>query len=77
MYLQQLSVVAGILSTILFAASNIPMLVRAFRTRDLRSYSLIHLAMSNVGNAAHWVYIVGLPAGPIWVLHGFYTMTAL
>jgi hypothetical protein len=71
----QLSLVAGILSTVLFAVSNVPMLVKAFRTRDLRSYSPTQIALSNIGNAVHWVYILGLPAGPIWILHGFYTIS--
>ena len=70
-----LSLWAGICSTVLFAASNIPMLLKACRTRDVRSYSVTHIAMSNVGNAVHWVYILGLPAGPLWTLHGFYTIT--
>lgn len=70
-----LSLIAGIISTVLFATSNIPMLVKAFRTRDLRSYSLIQIALSNAGNAVHWVYILDLPAGPIWILHGFYTVS--
>lgn len=75
MQTQQLSLVAGILSTVLFAASNIPMLLKAFRTKDLRSYSPLQIILSNVGNAVHWFYILGLPAGPIWILHGFYTVS--
>ena len=70
-----LSLIAGIISTVLFAGSNVPMLLKAFKTRDLRSYSLTHIAMSNLGNAVHWVYIIGLPAGPLWLIHGFYTVT--
>jgi hypothetical protein len=31
--------------------------------------------MSNVGNAINWVYIASLPHGPVWWLHGFYTVT--
>ena len=76
--LQHISLLAGIISTILFASSNIPMLVKAYRTRNLQSYSLLHMVMSNVGNGVHWIYVFGLPWGPIWVLHGFYTLaTAL
>jgi hypothetical protein len=72
----QLSLFAGMISTIVFATSNIPMLVKAIRTKDLRSYSFTYIAMSNVGNGFHWVYIVGLPFGPIWFLHGFYTVAS-
>jgi hypothetical protein len=63
--------VAGAISTGLFMTSYLPMLVKAFRTRDLRSYSLGSLAVTNAGNLVHTVYIASLPVGPIWVLHGF------
>ena len=49
------------------------MLLKAFTTHDLRSYSLTHIALSNVGNLIHWVYVASLPVGPIWFLHGFFT----
>jgi len=68
----ELPVVAGAVSTVLFAASTLPMLIKAGRTRDLRSYSLSNIVLSNVGNAVHSIYIFNLPAGPIWVLHTFY-----
>ena len=71
----QLPVLAGLISTTMFVLSNFPMLIRAFRTRDLRSYSFTHILLSNVGNLIHWIYIVSLPFGPIWLLHGFYTIT--
>jgi hypothetical protein len=73
-----LPVLAGIASTIIFAASTLPMLVKAHRTRDLSSYSLGNMLLANVGNAVHSVYVLSLPPGPLWVLHGFYvTSTAL
>ena len=68
----ELPVVAGGVSTVLFAASTLPMLIKAGRTRDLRSYSLSNIVLSNVGNAVHSIYVFNLPAGPIWVLHTFY-----
>ncbi len=71
----QLPVIAGLISTTMFVLSNFPMLFKAFRTKDLRSYSLTHIALSNVGNLIHWVYIASLPFGPIWLLHGFFTVT--
>ncbi len=71
----QLSMLAGMLSTILFAGSNIPMLVKAFRTKDLRSYSLTYLVLVNLANGIHWFYIAALPFGPLWVLHSFYTLS--
>ena len=66
------SVLAGMVSTALFAASYLPMLAKALRTRDLDSYSLGYLALSNVANAVHFVYVFSLPLGPIWALHCFY-----
>ena len=68
-------VVAGAVSTAIFAASALPMLMKAFRTKDLKSYSLPNIALSNVGNVIHSVYVYSLPPGPIWVLHSFYLVT--
>ncbi len=68
---------AGSLSSLLFMLSTLPMLLKAARTRNLRSYSLANLALANLGNGLHWVYIVSLPVGPIWVLYGFSTATTL
>ena len=36
--------IAGVVSTLMFAASTLPMVVRAARTRDVSSYSRSHLA---------------------------------
>lgn len=70
-----LPVLAGTVSTTLFVVSYVPMLVKAFRTRDLESYSLGNLVIANVGNGVHSVYVVSLPVGPIWFLHGFYLLS--
>ena len=72
---QSLALLAGTLSTLLFVSSNFPMLLKAFKTQDLSSYSLTHIALSNVGNLIYWIYVVSLPVGPIWFLHGFFTVT--
>jgi len=71
-----IALLAGTVSTILFASSVLPMLVKAIRTRDLTSYSPGNLVLANVGNAVHCIYVVHLPAGPIWFLHGFYVVTS-
>jgi uncharacterized protein with PQ loop repeat len=68
--------IAGIFSTILFSVSTLPMLVKAFRTRDLHSYSLGSLLITNLGNLVHAVYVYSLPFGPLWLLHGFYLLTS-
>ncbi|OAE02483.1 hypothetical protein [Arthrobacter sp. OY3WO11] len=71
-----LPVLAGTVSTVLFALGILPMLVKAARTRDLASYSLGNLVLSNVANAVHSVYVFDLPAGPIWVLHVAYVLAS-
>jgi hypothetical protein len=73
-----LALLAGTVSTALFVTSYLPMLVKAFRTRDLSSYSRGNLVLANVGNAVYTVYVASLPLGPIWFLHSFYVLaTAL
>jgi uncharacterized protein with PQ loop repeat len=72
-----LPVLAGTVSTVIFAASTLPMLVKAGRTKDLSSYSLGNIALANVGNAVHSVYVFHLPAGPVWVLHSFYLVSTV
>ena len=67
-----LPVIAGSASTVIFAASTLPMLAKAYRSKDLSSYSLGNIALANVGNAVHCLYIFSLPPGPIWALHTFY-----
>ena len=67
-----LPVLAGIASTVIFASSTMPMLGKALRTRELGSYSLGSLALANVGNAIHSVYVFSLAPGPLWALHAFH-----
>jgi len=69
-------VLAGVVSTAVFAGSVLPMLHKAMRTRDLSSYSLGNIVLANVGNAVHSVYVFHLPAGPIWFLHSFYVVSS-
>jgi len=73
--MNSLPVLAGIASTLIFAASTLPMLVKAYRTRDLSSYSLGNILLANLGNAVHSVYVFSLPPGPLWVLHSFYLLS--
>jgi len=70
-----LPVIAGTISTTIFALSTLPMLLKAFRTKDLKSYSLGNILLANVGNVIHSVYVFNLPSGPIWLLHAFYLVT--
>jgi len=71
-----LPVLAGMVSTAVFAGSVLPMLHKALRTREMSSYSLGNIALANVGNAVHSVYVFDLPPGPIWFLHTFYVLSS-
>ena len=64
---------AGVVSTLLFLGSNLPMVLHAIKTRDVSSYSRVNLLMVNSGNAIYTIYVLSLPAGPIWLLHLVYT----
>lgn len=70
-----LPTLAGVVSTVIFALSTMPMLVKAARTKDLASYSLGNILLANTGNLVHSVYVFSLPAGPIWALHTFYLVS--
>ena len=66
---------AGAVSSVVFVCSTLPMLIKAARTRDLSSYSLGNILLSNLGNLIHSVYVFDLPAGPIWALHSFHLLS--
>ncbi len=70
-----LPTIAGFISTGLFAAGSFPMLAKAFRTRDLASYSLGNILLGNIGNVIYSLYVFHLPLGPVWFLHGFNLLT--
>lgn len=70
-----LPTIAGFISTALFASGNLPMLAKAFRTKNLASYSLGNILLSNVGNIIYSIYVFHLPLGPIWFLHSFYLLS--
>ena len=71
-----LSVLAGSVSTAMFVASALPMLIKAARTKDLGSYSVGNLVLANLGNLVYAIYVFSLPAGPIWALHSFYMVSS-
>jgi hypothetical protein len=71
----QLALLAGSISTMIFAASNIPMLVKVLRTKEVGSYSVTNIALANIGNLIYWIYLFSLPFGPVWLLHGYNTIT--
>ena len=67
--------IAGTIATVAFAVSNLPMLRKALRTRDVSSYSLPSMIIINVANAVYSLYVFTLPFGPIWGLHTFYVVS--
>jgi uncharacterized protein with PQ loop repeat len=67
--------IAGAISTTIFVFSMLPMLLKAFQTKNLKSYSLGNLLLSNLGNGIHSIYVFSLPPGPIWLLHSFYLVS--
>lgn len=77
MNFEQFQIMAGAVSSVIFMMGTFPMLYKAWRTKDLRSYSLANIVVSNVGNFIHWFYILSLPFGPVWALHAFHTVTTL
>jgi uncharacterized protein with PQ loop repeat len=75
--MEQVQMMAGSVAGLIFAAASWNMLVKAWRTKDLRSYSLGQLVLNNVGNLFYWFYVVSLPFGPIYFMHAFFTLASL
>jgi len=69
------ALIAGSLSTMIFAFGTLPMLFKAYLTRDLSSYSLGYIGLNNIGNVIHSFYVFSLPVGPIWLLNAFYLVS--
>ncbi|MCL4302967.1 MAG: hypothetical protein KJ077_45185 [Anaerolineae bacterium] len=76
MSLEYLAFIAGLISSLIFVSSNVPMLLKAYRTKDMRSYSWLNIILINIGNLIYWLYVASLPPGPVWVLHTFYTVAS-
>lgn len=76
MYSHSLPILAGFASSAIFISSNLPMLFKAFKTKDLSSYSLGHLILGALGNMIYWLYVVSLPLGPVWYLQVFFTLAS-
>jgi len=75
--MQQVQLIAGSVAGFIFAAASWNMLVKAWRTKDLSSYSLGQIVLNNVGNLFYWLYVISLPIGPIWFMHAFFTLASL
>jgi uncharacterized protein with PQ loop repeat len=77
MHIHSLSMLAGFASSTIFISSNLPMLFKAVKTKDLSSYSLGHLTLGTLGNLIYWLYVISLPLGPVWVLQAFFTLASV
>jgi len=75
--IKELQLFSGSLSSIMFMVGTLPMVIKAFKTKNLKSYSLGNILLSNLGNVIYWIYQAGLPFGPAWFLHSFNTLTTL
>jgi uncharacterized protein with PQ loop repeat len=76
--MQEFALFAGSAAAAIFMISQLPMLIKAGRTKNLRSYSFGNIALANLGNVLYAIYVYQLPVGPIWAIHAFYVVaTAL
>jgi len=67
---------AGSTAAAIFMLSQLPMLAKACRTRNLTSYSFANIGLANLGNLLYAVYVVHVPLGPVWAIHGFNSTTS-
>jgi uncharacterized protein with PQ loop repeat len=74
--MHELALAAGTAAAAIFMISQLPMLIKARRTKDLASYSIANIGLANVGNVLYAVYVVQVPVGPAWAIHGFNLTTA-
>jgi hypothetical protein len=70
-----LPMLAGAISSAMFVGGTLPMVYKAFATKNLQSYSMTGLLFNNLGNVIHALYVYSLPPGPIWLLHTFYLIS--
>lgn len=75
--MEQIQIMAGSVAGLIFAAGSIDMLVKAWRTKDLRSYSVGQMVLNNIGNVFYWLYVLSLPFGPIYFMHSFCTFVSI
>lgn len=73
---EYLSLIAGTISSLIFVSSHLPMLRKAYKTKDLHSYSSLNVVLLNIGNLIYWLYVIDLPVGPVWLMHTFYTISS-
>ena len=74
--MQTFALFAGSAAAAIFMISQLPMLIKARRTKDLTSYSFANIGLANLGNVLYAVYVVNVPFGPVWAIHAFNLTTS-
>ena len=74
--MHELALLAGSAAAAIFMISQLPMLIKACRTKNLTSYSFANIGLANFGNLLYAVYLVNVPVGPVWAVHGFNLTTS-
>jgi hypothetical protein len=74
--MREFALFAGSAAAGIFMISQLPMLIKARRTKDLTSYSFANIGLANFGNVLYAVYIFQVPVGPAWAIHGFNVTTS-
>ena len=67
--------IAGLVAGVFFVVAQGPMLIKALRTKDLKSYSPAFLVIAAVGNILYWPYILTLPFGAAFFIHIFMSLS--
>jgi len=74
--MHQFALFAGSAAAAIFMISQLPMLIKARRTKNLTSYSFTNIGLANLGNVLYAVYVLQVPVGPVWATHGFNLTTS-
>ncbi|MBV7334800.1 hypothetical protein KFU94_42500 [Chloroflexi bacterium TSY] len=74
---EHVQILAGSISSLIFVSGTLSMLLKTWRTHNVDSYSMISLVLNHFGNLLYWIYVISLPVGPIYIMHGFYTVANL
>lgn len=74
--MDEFALLAGSAAATIFMLSQLPMLAKACRTRNLTSYSFANIGLANLGNLLYAVYVFHVPLGPVWAIHGFNSTTS-
>ncbi|HEY5846992.1 MAG TPA: PQ-loop domain-containing transporter [Microlunatus sp.] len=74
--MHEFALFAGSAAAAIFMISQLPMLIKACRTKNLTSYSFANIGLANVGNVLYAVYVLQVPLGPVWAVHGFNLTTS-